>query len=68
MCSYFDNVSIPDSVTHIKIDVGLGMYNINSTNWLCNESENVLHILLQNQKTHNMKIVQIILLIIWNSI
>lgn len=39
MDEYFKNVSIPDNITHIKIDVGLGMYNINSTNWLCNESD-----------------------------
>jgi hypothetical protein len=38
MNSYFEKISIPDTVTHIKIDVGLGMYNINSANWLCNES------------------------------
>jgi FkbM family methyltransferase len=39
MDTYFENISIPDNVTHIKIDIGLGMYNINSTNWLCNESD-----------------------------
>jgi FkbM family methyltransferase len=39
MDTYFENLSIPDSVKHIKIDIGLGMYNINSTNWLCNESD-----------------------------
>jgi FkbM family methyltransferase len=39
MDTYFKNVSIPDNITHVKIDVGLGMYNINSTNWLCNESD-----------------------------
>jgi len=38
MDTYFENISIPDNVKHIKIDIGLGMYNINSTNWLCNES------------------------------
>ena len=39
MDTYFKNVSIPNNITHVKIDVGLGMYNINSTNWLCNESD-----------------------------
>jgi FkbM family methyltransferase len=37
METYFNDLTIPDNITHVKIDVGLGMYNINSTNWLCNE-------------------------------
>lgn len=39
MESYFNHLVIPDNITHVKIDIGLGMYNINSTNWLCNESD-----------------------------
>lgn len=37
MDTYFKDLSIPDNITHIKIDIGLGMYNSNSINWLCNE-------------------------------
>jgi FkbM family methyltransferase len=36
MQSFFENLS--NGVSHIKIDVGLGMYNINSMDWLQNES------------------------------
>lgn len=34
----FQNVNIPENITHIKIDVGLGMSNVQSVNWLKNES------------------------------
>lgn len=36
MQSFFENLS--NNVSHIKIDVGLGMYNINSIDWLQNDS------------------------------
>ena len=31
------NFNIPDNITHIKIDVGLGLFNIHSHNWLTTE-------------------------------
>jgi FkbM family methyltransferase len=31
------NFNMPDNITHIKIDVGLGLFNIHSQNWLTTE-------------------------------
>ena len=31
------NINIPDNITHIKIDIGLGMHNVYSKKWLQNE-------------------------------
>lgn len=33
------NIHIPNNIKHIKIDVGLGEYNINSVNWLKYEKD-----------------------------
>ena len=38
MQNYLNILNIPENITHIKIDVGLGMNNIQSQNWLKNES------------------------------
>ena len=32
-----NNIHIPDNITHIKIDIGLGMHNVYSKKWLQNE-------------------------------
>ena len=34
MDKYIENLQIPSHIDHVKIDVGLGEYNINSVNWL----------------------------------
>jgi FkbM family methyltransferase len=38
MDNFLNNINIPENITHIKIDVGLGMNNVQSQNWLKNES------------------------------
>jgi FkbM family methyltransferase len=39
MDSFFDANKIPGNITHIKIDVGLGMHNIHSKDWLKYEKD-----------------------------
>jgi FkbM family methyltransferase len=38
MDNFLNNINIPENITHIKIDVGLGMNNVQSQNWLKTES------------------------------
>ncbi len=38
MDKFFENINIPANIKHIKIDIGLGLCNIYSQNWLKNES------------------------------
>jgi FkbM family methyltransferase len=44
MQEYFNENNISDTTTHIKIDVGLGLNNVQSQNWLKNESN--LHVIM----------------------
>jgi FkbM family methyltransferase len=39
MSEYLNRLIIPENIKHIKIDVGLGQFNINSTNWLKTEKD-----------------------------
>jgi len=39
MEKYLENLHIPANINHVKIDVGLGEYNINSVNWLKYEKD-----------------------------
>ena len=39
METYFKELNIPSNVTHVKIDVGLGLNNVQSQNWLRNEKD-----------------------------
>ena len=32
--TYVATLQIPETITHVKLDIGLGEYNINSVNWL----------------------------------
>ena len=36
---YFHSIHIPENITHIKIDIGLGMWNIQSQDWLKKEND-----------------------------
>jgi FkbM family methyltransferase len=37
MEKYFQNINIPQNITHVKIDIGLGLNNVQSQNWLRND-------------------------------
>ena len=34
MEEYFKQIVVPTNITHVKIDIGLGMHNIHSKDWL----------------------------------
>ncbi len=59
MEKYLSNLNIPEDITHIKIDVGLGMNNVQSQNWLKTET-NLFTIMFDpnidsiNSSLHNM--------------